>query len=147
MHLALAKGEIRADRETLVRVHEPLSVLDFLDPAGSRHTFPLDLAQHLLARAESGVIVLLRRAESGQDILAALAEAAPGAEPGKRPASKWDPRIYGIGAQILRDLGVRKMKLLASPRRIPSMTGFDLEVTGYVAPETESSVEPRSPSQ
>ena len=39
----------------------------------------------------------------------------------------------GLAAQILHDLGVRKMKLLASPRRIPSMTGFDLEVTGYVA--------------
>ena len=49
------------------------------------------------------------------------------------PAAKWDPRIYGIGAQILRDLGVRKMKLLGSPRRMPSMAGFDLEVTGYIA--------------
>ena len=45
--------------------------------------------------------------------------------------------MYGIGAQILRDLGVRKMKLLASPRRMPSMTGFDLEVTGYVRSPAE----------
>jgi 6,7-dimethyl-8-ribityllumazine synthase len=44
-----------------------------------------------------------------------------------------DLRTYGIGAQILRDLGVRKMKLLANPRKMPSMTGFDLEVTGYEA--------------
>jgi 3,4-dihydroxy 2-butanone 4-phosphate synthase/GTP cyclohydrolase II len=130
VHLALTKGEISPDRETLVRVHEPLSVLDFLDPEGSRHTFPLDLAQDFLARADSGVIVLLRRAESGHDILAALGEPTPV----KPAAAKWDPRIYGIGAQILRDLGVRKMKLLSSPRRIPSMTGFDLEVTGYVTP-------------
>jgi GTP cyclohydrolase II len=42
-----------------------------------------------------------------------------------------DLRTYGIGAQILRDLGVCKMKLLASPRKMPSMTGFQLEVTGY----------------
>ena len=53
--------------------------------------------------------------------------------PTQRSTAKWDPRIYGIGAQILRDLGVGKMKLLASPRRMPSMTGFDLEVTSYVA--------------
>ena len=46
--------------------------------------------------------------------------------------------IYGIGAQILRDLGVRKMKLMASPRRMPSMAGFDLEVTGYLASSTET---------
>jgi 3,4-dihydroxy 2-butanone 4-phosphate synthase/GTP cyclohydrolase II len=44
-----------------------------------------------------------------------------------------DLRDYGIGAQILRDLGVGKMQLLANPRKMPSMTGFDLEVTGYRA--------------
>ena len=129
VHLALAKGEIRADRETLVRVHEPLTVLDFLDPASGRHSFSLDQAQRALAQAESGVIVLLRRTETGQDLLDALQ--AP--SPTQRSKAKWDPRIYGIGAQILRDLGVGKMKLLASPRRMPSMTGFDLEVTSYVA--------------
>ena len=129
VHLALAKGEIRADREALVRVHEPLTVLDFLDPTSGRHSFSLDQAQRALAQAESGVIVLLRRPESGQDLLDALQ--AP--SPTQRSKAKWDPRIYGIGAQILRDLGVGKMKLLASPRRMPSMTGFDLEVTSYVA--------------
>jgi 3,4-dihydroxy 2-butanone 4-phosphate synthase / GTP cyclohydrolase II len=133
VHLALTRGEIRPDREVLVRVHEPLSVLDFLDATSGRHSFSLDVAQQVLARAESGVIVLLRRPESGQDILAALSE--PRAA--RRPAAKWDPRLYGIGAQILRDLGVRRMKLLSSPRRMPSMTGFDLEVTGYVATPEE----------
>jgi len=133
VHLALTKGEISPEKETLVRVHEPLSVLDFLDPSNARHTFPLDVAQAALAGAEAGVIVLLHRPESGQDILAALGEPAAA----KRPETKWDPRIYGIGAQILRDLGVRKMKLLASPRRMPSVTGFDLEVTGYIATPAE----------
>jgi 3,4-dihydroxy 2-butanone 4-phosphate synthase/GTP cyclohydrolase II len=128
VHLALAKGDIRPDREALVRVHEPLSVLDCLDPTSGRHTFSLDQAQQALAKAESGVIVLLRRPEAADDVLAAFAE--HGAAP--RQAVKWDPRLYGIGAQILRDLGVRKMKLLASPRRMPSMTGFDLEVTGNI---------------
>jgi 3,4-dihydroxy 2-butanone 4-phosphate synthase/GTP cyclohydrolase II len=129
VHLALTKGEIDPEKEALVRVHEPLSVLDFLDPTGGRHTFTLDVAQAALARAGSGVIVLLHRPESGQDILAALGEPTAA----KRPAAKWDPRIYGIGAQILRDLGVRRMKVLSSPRRMPSMTGFDLEVTGHIA--------------
>jgi len=136
VHLALTKGQIDPNTETLVRVHEPLSVLDFLDPASGRHTFSLDVAQAALAKAKAGVIVLLHRPESGQDILAALA-ASSQANTAKRPAVKWDPRIYGIGAQILRDLGVRKMKLLSSPRRMPSMTGFDLEVTGYIASPSE----------
>ena len=86
-----------------------------------------------MAQAESGVIVLLRRPESSSDILAAFGPPAPA----QGTTAKWDPRIYGIGAQILRDLGVRKMKLLASPRRMPSMTGFDLEVTGYIASPAE----------
>ena len=133
VHLALTKGRIDPEQETLVRVHEPLSVLDFLDPASTNHTFSLDQAQRALSNAPSGVIVLLRRPESAEDLLGMLARQS--SEP--RPAAKWDPRIYGIGAQILRDLGVRKMKLLASPRRMPSMTGFDLEVTGYVSSPDE----------
>ncbi|MBK7325433.1 MAG: 3,4-dihydroxy-2-butanone-4-phosphate synthase [Propionivibrio sp.] len=133
VHLALTKGEIRPDKETLVRVHEPLTVLDFLDPSSGRHSFSLDQARHALSNADCGVIVLLRRPETCHDILAALVEQSPT----QRPAAKWDPRMYGIGAQILRDLGVRKMKLLASPRRMPSMTGFDLEVTGYISSPAE----------
>jgi len=130
VHLALAKGEIRADRETLVRVHEPLTVLDFLDPASGRHTFSLDQAQKALAQAESGVIVLLRPPRdlpgSSGGTARAVADPAPGREMGTRAST-------ASAAQILRDLGVGKMKLLASPRRMPSMTGFDLEVTSYIA--------------
>ena len=129
VHLALSRGDIRPESETLVRVHEPLSVLDFLNPGGGRHTFSLGAALQTLAQAESGVAVLLHRPESGQDILSALT----GPDQSARAPAKWDPRTYGIGAQILRDLGVRRMKLLASPRRMPSMTGFDLEITGYVS--------------
>jgi 3,4-dihydroxy 2-butanone 4-phosphate synthase/GTP cyclohydrolase II len=134
VHLALTWGEIRPEAETLVRVHEPLSVLDFLDSGDSRHAFSLDASLRALSKAESGVIVLLRRPETGQDILSALTE--PPASP--HPSNKWDPRIYGIGAQILRDLGVRRMRLLSSPCHMPSMAGFGLEVVGFVAPNAES---------
>lgn len=134
VHLALARGEISPEREALVRVHEPLSVLDFLDSGNGRHSFSLEEAMQALAKADSGVIVLLHRPETGQDILSVLKEQSSTT---RRPAAKWDPRIYGIGAQILRDLGVRKMKLLASPRRMPSVAGFNLEVTGYVASASE----------
>ncbi|MCP5267529.1 MAG: 3,4-dihydroxy-2-butanone-4-phosphate synthase [Zoogloeaceae bacterium] len=132
-HLALTKGEIRSDVETLVRVHEPLSVLDFLAPDTRHSAFTLDQAQAALASHGHGVIVLLHRPENGSDLLARLAPNPDSA----RPQVKWDPRIYGIGAQILRNLGVGRMKLLASPRKMPSMTGFDLEVTGYAATPSE----------
>ncbi len=131
VHLALVKGEIHPEEETLVRVHEPISVLDFLDCRSQRHSFSVERAMRAIADHGSGVIVLLRRAESSQDLLGALANDTPAS----RPAVKWDPRLYGIGAQILRDLNVRKMRLLASPRKMPSMTGFDLEVCGYLTPD------------
>jgi 3,4-dihydroxy 2-butanone 4-phosphate synthase/GTP cyclohydrolase II len=125
------EGRNRPEAETLVRVHEPITVLDFLDCQSDRHSFSVDRAMRTIAKQGSGVIVLLRRASSTPDLLAALqAKARP-----PTPAAKWDPRLYGIGAQILRDLGVRRMKLLASPRKMPSMAGFQLEITGYLTPE------------
>ena len=128
-HLALVRGAIPAEGETLVRVHEPLSLMDLLDMGRSQHSFGLHDAMRLIAQHGHGVIVLLRRAESGADVLAQLA--APAAPPGNR--HKWDPRVHGIGAQILADLGVTRMRLLARPAKIPSMAGFGLEVTGYVS--------------
>ncbi len=133
VHLALTRGEIKPEEETLVRVHEPVSLIDFLDSTSARHTFSLDQAQAAIAKVGKGVIVMLRGQGGNDDVLAALQPQAPA----QRPAAKWDPRLYGIGAQILRDLGVRKMKLLASPRRMPSVAGFDLEVTGHIASPAE----------
>jgi len=132
-HLALVKGEIPADGETLVRVHEPLSVLDFLDPASKRQSFSIDEAQAALAKNGHGVIVLMHRPEDGEALLARLT--TPTDTP--RAQQKWDPRTYGIGAQILRDLGVGRMRLLSSPRKMPSMTGFGLEVAGFVTSPAE----------
>jgi len=124
-HLALVKGEIHADKETLVRVHEPLSVMDFLDVTGGGHSWPIMGAMERIAESQSGVIVLLHRPETADALLGRI-NPAPVAD------RKVDLRDYGIGAQILRDLGVGKMKLLASPRKMPAMDGFGLEVTGYL---------------
>ena len=123
-HLALVKGEIHADRETLVRVHEPLSVMDFLDVTGGGHSWPIMGAMERIAESQSGVLVLLHRPETADALLHRI-------NPAPVDSSKYDLRDYGIGAQILRDLGVGKMKLLASPRKMPAMDGFGLEVTGY----------------
>jgi 3,4-dihydroxy 2-butanone 4-phosphate synthase/GTP cyclohydrolase II len=131
VHLALVKNTIDPNAETLVRVHEPITVLDFLDCQSNRHSFSVDRAMGAIARHGSGVVVLLRRSSSTADLVAAL----QGETETTKPGAKWDPRLYGIGAQILCDLGVRRMKLLASPRKMPSMAGFGLEIMGYLSPE------------
>jgi 3,4-dihydroxy 2-butanone 4-phosphate synthase/GTP cyclohydrolase II len=133
--LALVKGEIPAGGETLVRVHEPLSVLDFLDPGSTAQSFSIDEAQAALTKNGHGVIVLMHCPEDGEALLTRLT-GRDQADTARRQ-QKWDPRTYGIGAQILRDLGVTKMRLLTSPRKMPSMTGFDLEVTGFVTSPAE----------
>jgi 3,4-dihydroxy 2-butanone 4-phosphate synthase / GTP cyclohydrolase II len=125
-HLALVRGPISPDSDTLVRVHEPLSVMDVLDTGATSHSWTIAAALRAIERAGRGVVVLLHRPESGQE----LRHRALGAEPSV--STKVDLRNYGIGAQILRDLNVGKMRLMAKPRRMPSMAGFDLEVTGYV---------------
>lgn len=131
IHLALYLGEITPQVETLVRVHEPVSVLDFIDPKSCRHTYSIDSALARIAANGHGALILLRRQETPDELLASL-----GVKPDTpQPAAKWDPRIFGIGAQILRGLGVGKMRVLAHPRRMPSMAGFDLEITGYLAPD------------
>jgi 3,4-dihydroxy 2-butanone 4-phosphate synthase/GTP cyclohydrolase II len=124
-HLALVRGPISPDTETLVRVHEPLSVMDLLDVESASHSWNIPDALQAVARAGRGVVVLLHRPESAQELRRrAIADAPP-------PVPRMDLRNYGIGAQILRDLNVGRMRLLAKPRKMPSMAGFDLEVTGY----------------
>jgi len=130
VHLALVRGEVTPGREVLVRVHEPLSVIDLLDAGSVTHSWNLNEAMKTIAAADAGVIVLLHRSETGDALLQRLQAPA-----GNTAQPKMDLRNYGIGAQILKDLGVTKMKLLALPRKMPSMAGFDLEVTGYLLPE------------
>ena len=127
-HLALVRGPISPDSETLVRVHEPLSVMDLLDVHDTTHAWTIPAALTAIAEAGRGVMVLLHRPETAAELrVRAMADSPPA-------SSRMDLRNYGIGAQILRDLNVGRMRLLARPRKMPSMTGFDLEVAGYVEP-------------
>jgi 3,4-dihydroxy 2-butanone 4-phosphate synthase/GTP cyclohydrolase II len=131
-HLALVHGELGHERESLVRVHQPVSILDVLENRATTHSWNLSTAMQAVQNAESGVLVLLNCGETAEQLFAQFASLdSKGARPVGR-AANMDLRTYGIGAQILKDLGVRKMKLLANPRKMPSMTGFDLEVTGYL---------------
>jgi 3,4-dihydroxy 2-butanone 4-phosphate synthase/GTP cyclohydrolase II len=128
-HLALMKGKFAAGSEALVRVHEPVSVIDLLDVESRSHSWNFNDALAALSRAECGVIVLLHRTETAAELL----ERARTRE-GQAGAPGMALRNYGIGAQILKDLGVKKMRLMALPRPMPSMAGFGLEVVGYLQP-------------
>jgi len=131
-HLALACGQWSAQDEVWVRVHEPLSVLDLLDAGPTRHSWPLPAALAALQQQGRGVAVLLNASE---DAVALVGRALQGESTRAIPAtagSAMDLRTYGVGAQILRALGVQRMRLMSNPRRMPSMTGYGLEVTGFM---------------
>ena len=132
VHLALVMGEWAADEAVLARVHEPLSVLDALEKGRAMHFWSLEASLTRVAAEGKGVVVFLNCGESSAQFLTQFhgtAKASHGPERGRL-----DLRTYGVGAQILRECGVHKMKLLGAPRRMPSMTGYGLEIVGYVTP-------------
>lgn len=129
-HLALVKGNIQSQTETLVRVHESLSVLDFLEQASFKNSVSVHDAMLKMSNSSAGVLVLLHRNETSHDLLARAS-----VMPEAHQIPQWDKRSYGIGAQILCDLNVGKMRLFATPRKLPSMVGFGLEIVGYVQNE------------
>ena len=132
-HLAFVRGTPQPDRDVLVRVHEPLSALDLLDTASGQHTWTPAQALQAIARDGCGVLVLLNCGESSQQLQRRIrAWSAPEPAPAVRRAAAEDLRTYGIGAQILRDLQVGRMKLMAKPRKMPSMAGFGLTAVTYL---------------
>jgi len=131
-HLALVHGDMAPGKESLVRVHQPVSILDLLETEATTHSWNVSSSMKAIKAAEQGVMVLLNCGETAEQLFGQLEALDKNVRPTGRAASM-DLRSYGIGAQILRDVGVHKMQLLASPRKMPSMTGFNLEVTGYMA--------------
>ena len=130
VHLALVRGEWSDTEAISVRVHEPLSILDTLQIGRTMHSWSLDATLSHIATEGKGVIVLLNCGESGEQLLAQFEGTARSAHAPER--GRMDLRTYGIGAQILLQCGVHKMRLMGSPRRMPSMTGYGLEITGYI---------------
>ncbi len=132
VHLALVKGAWAPDEAVLARVHEPLSVLDALEIGRTMHSWSLDASLARVASEGEGVVVFLNCGESGAQLLAQFGGTATASHGPQR--GRMDLRNYGIGAQVLRHVGVHKMKLMGTPRRMPSMAGYGLEIVGYLAP-------------
>jgi 3,4-dihydroxy 2-butanone 4-phosphate synthase/GTP cyclohydrolase II len=129
LHLALVKGTWTPGQEVPVRVHEPLSVLDALELDRPMHSWSLDASLKHIAAAGQGVAVLLNCGEGPEQLLAQFDGTARASQAPER--GRMDLRTYGVGAQILRELGVQRMNLMGTPRRMPSMAGYGLEIAGY----------------
>lgn len=138
-HLALVHGTISPDTETLVRVHEPTTIIDLLCADGADHSWSIPDALKTIAKAPSGVVVMLNCQGSEEKIFEQFNLRSDQPTDGSTQTgadNRYDLRTYGIGAQILRDLDVAQARLLARPRKMPSMTGFALTVTGYLTEPT-----------
>ncbi len=124
-HAALVKGEIRPDRPTLVRVHRVDFAADVLGGFGQRAGL-IEKAIAEIDKEGAGIIVLLR------DLAAdSLSQRLKGA-PNEAEAAESAQRVIGIGSQILRELGVRHMIVLANtPTRLVGVEGYGLTIDGW----------------
>ena len=147
VHLALVRGDLAARAPgrpaPLVRVHLPQTLRDLVGVVGSAPRWTLDSALRRVAEEGAGVVVVLRNPESPRDIADAVRGGAPDviAVPGiVGPSAAEVPvwRTYGIGAQILQDLGLRRMRVLSSPKQMLGLAAFGLEVDEYLPPSEES---------
>jgi 3,4-dihydroxy 2-butanone 4-phosphate synthase/GTP cyclohydrolase II len=132
VHLALVAGNITPDKPTLVRVHLQNTLSDVVGVQWEELGWPLKDAMHRIAR-EGGVLVILRQTEVSQDMLQRLAGHTEGAAADETPPGATELRTYGVGAQILLDLGVRRMRVLSQPKKMLGISGFGLEVVEYVS--------------
>ena len=134
IHLALKKGEIKADSPTLVRVHVTAVFRDLVGTTLDGHaSWSFDESLRAISEADAGVLVLLSKPETAEDLLHGIDRLL--GEP--EPESVASPDAYnqiGMGAQILRDLGVGQIRLLGAPLKYNALAGFGLEVVDFVAP-------------
>ena len=133
VHLALVKGNVRGPRDPLVRVHIQDTLGDVLGVQSPELGWPLYSALERIAQEEAGVLVVLREQESMRDLIEAMDSL--GRNPDdlrERRSGESVLRTYGVGAQILRDLGLERMRVLSAPKQMYGISGFGLEITDYV---------------
>ncbi len=133
VHLAMVKGDIASGTEPLVRVHRQDTLGDILGIQNPTLGWPLDSAIERISKEEVGIIVVLRDQESSRELMNTVGRMSePKDDLETRRVGDSVLRTYGIGAQILKDLGVRRMRVLSAPWQMHAISGFDLEITDYV---------------
>jgi len=141
VHLALALGALDGPEPPLVRVHLPDTLRDLLGVRTGARAWTLNAALARIAESGNGVVVLLRQQEPPAELAGALlrtvaaTQAPPAAEGAGAAGEGAVLRTFGIGAQILKDLGVKRMRVLSAPKQMHGISAFDLEIEGYVGEE------------
>ncbi len=141
LHLALTHGDISSKEPTTVRVHVRDNLCDLLGITWQHCGWPLQNAMKRIAREKHGVLVILCEKTDPRDMIRRIqghTTESTGQEnrhTGENTQATQELRTYGIGAQILADLGVSKMRVLSSPKIFHGLAGFGLEVVDYIPPE------------
>jgi 3,4-dihydroxy 2-butanone 4-phosphate synthase / GTP cyclohydrolase II len=143
VHLALTHGPITESSVPLVRVHIADTLRDLVGIHGATRAWTLRAAMQRIAQAGSGVIVILLDHESPRDLVDAVRALGGANDPSlsappvtrERATAGGVLRTYGVGAQIIKDLGIRRMRVLSAPRQLQGVSAFDLEIEGYVGEE------------
>jgi len=133
VHLALVKGGLEPNETIMVRVHMENSLCDIFPSTRKDCGWPLDDVIKRIAEEGQGIVVILRSHETSTDIVSRI-EHYRLSDQGRAPSTKTnssDLRTYGLGAQILKSLGVKKMRVMSSPKKIHGLSGFGLEVVEY----------------
>ena len=133
VHVVLVKGDLDNAVEPLVRVHIQDTLGDILKIQDRSLGWPIDSAIERIAAEETGVVVILRERESSRELVESVKRLskAPDELQEKRDGEAV-LRTYGVGAQILRDLGIQRMRVLSAPKQMYGISGFDLEISEYV---------------
>jgi 3,4-dihydroxy 2-butanone 4-phosphate synthase/GTP cyclohydrolase II len=132
VHLALVRGRLDAVESPLVRVHPIDTLSDLLGVQGMGRTWALRDALKRIAKEGAGVVIVLRDHGSPRELADAVAALGERESTGTSRAPPQVLRTYGIGAQILKDLGVTRMQVMSAPKQLQGIAAFGLEITGYV---------------
>lgn len=132
LHFALVHGEVDPQQPTLVRVHVQNSLCDGLGILNSGCSWPVREAMRTISQDGQGVLVLLRKPEDNREIVRRIRNMQLSSQGEPEQSGTGELRTVGAGAQILSDIGVRKMRVMSAPKRMHGLSGFGLEVVEYV---------------
>jgi 3,4-dihydroxy 2-butanone 4-phosphate synthase/GTP cyclohydrolase II len=134
VHLALVRGDPAGDAVPVVRVHITDTLRDLLGVRAESRAWTLRAALARVARADCGVVVILRNSESPRELADAVRQMARTGGRRELPQSDTGPvlRTFGIGAQILQELGVSRMRVLSAPRQLHGLSAFGLQIVEYI---------------